>query len=213
MPEIERYAFGPYVLDAAQRLVLRGSDVVPLPPKAVEALVILVRAAGRVVGREELSAALWPDVYVSGNTLYQKIWLLRKALETSDAPVIETHARNGYRFVAPLRRMGSAPSPAGCWLFLGRTKFPLAKGDNVLGRDPECEVVVDLATISRRHAVIRVGEDDAVLEDLGSKNGTFRNEERVAKPMPLQHGDEVRLGEVRLTFRVSGRRETTKTIG
>jgi DNA-binding winged helix-turn-helix (wHTH) protein len=212
MAETERYAFGPFTLEAAQRLVLRGSSVVPLPPKAVDALVILVRAAGRVVGRKELSAALWPDVYVSDNSLHQKVWLLRKALEVEGTTVIETHARNGYRFVAPVRRLGDDETPAGPWLFLGSTRFPLEKGENVLGRDPDCEVVIDLPTVSRRHARIRVEADAARVEDLESKNGTFLNEERLGREgATLESGDVLTLGQVRLVFRPSGSRDATKT--
>ena len=56
--------------------------------------------------------------------------------------------------------------------------------------------------MSRRHARIVVGEGGATLEDLGSKNGTFRRGVRIEAPVPLADEDEFRLGQVSLTLRV-----------
>ena len=60
-----------------------------------------------------------------------------------------------------------------CRILWDSRTIPLAEGENLIGRDPEATVWVDSTTVSRRHAQIRVAEGAAILEDLGSKNGTY----------------------------------------
>ena len=102
------FAFGPYVLDTGERLLKRGDALVPLTPKALETLAALVRHGGRVVEKEELLKAVWPDTYVEERTLAQNIFTLRRALgEGGDdgQKYIETIPRRGYRFIAPVREL------------------------------------------------------------------------------------------------------------
>jgi pSer/pThr/pTyr-binding forkhead associated (FHA) protein len=66
--------------------------------------------------------------------------------------------------------------------------------------------------MSRRHARIVVTNGEAILEDLGSKNGTHVNGSRVATPCRLADGDEVRLGGVILTFRLGSPMSATETV-
>jgi SARP family transcriptional regulator, regulator of embCAB operon len=61
---------------------------------------------------------------------------------------------------------------------------------------------MDSPSVSRRHARIVVTGRDAVIEDLGSRNGTFVQGERVVSATPLHDRDEIRLGSVVLTFRI-----------
>ena len=77
----------------------------------------------------------------------------------------------------------------------------LAEGPNVIGREPPAGVVIPHPSVSREHARIEVEGDRAVLEDLGSKNGTWRSEMRLAGRVALANGDELRIGTVRLTYR------------
>ena len=65
--------------------------------------------------------------------------------------------------------------------------------------------------MSRRHARLIVDVNGALLEDLGSKNGTFVNDRRVAGPMPIVDGDQVRIGSLLFTFRIAQGTETTET--
>src|SRR4029078_12411064 len=71
-------------------------------PKAFEALVLLVQRQGRLIEKEELIAALWPDTFVEEANLEHHIWLLRKALDDTkeEERYIETVPKRGYRFVA-----------------------------------------------------------------------------------------------------------------
>ena len=96
--------FGDFTLDGAQRRLLRAGQDVYLPPKTFELLLYLVRNGGRVIPKDELLEALWPDVNVVENTLAQRIRELREALGEGahSARFIKTVPRVGYQFVAVL---------------------------------------------------------------------------------------------------------------
>src|ERR1051326_7475778 len=99
------YEFGRFRLDAAERLLLRGDEPVPLTPKVFGILLALVEQSGHIVEKDELMRQVWPDSFVEEGNLTQNVSLLRKALgETSDGkPYIETVARRGYRFAASVK--------------------------------------------------------------------------------------------------------------
>ncbi len=104
------FEFGPFVLDAAERRLLRDGEPVPLSPKAFETLLVLVERGGRLVGKEELMRALWPDHFVEDANLNHHVWALRKALGegAGGARYIETVPRHGYRFAAGVRELTDA---------------------------------------------------------------------------------------------------------
>ncbi len=98
------YAFGPFRLDVNQRLLVREGRAVPLTPKAVDTLLVLVQSDGRVVEKDELMQKIWPDTFVEEVNLAHHISVLRKALgenENGDR-YIQTVPRRGYRFIAPV---------------------------------------------------------------------------------------------------------------
>ena len=76
----KRYGFGPFELDAHDRLLTCQGEVVPLTPKALDTLLILVESGGHVVTKDELIERVWPDSFVEQNNLAQNISALRKAL-------------------------------------------------------------------------------------------------------------------------------------
>jgi DNA-binding winged helix-turn-helix (wHTH) protein len=92
--------FGPYRVDPDQRLLMRGQESVPLPPKAFETLLVLLRNNGRVVRKDDLMRMLWPDTFVEESNLSQHIYQLRKTLAPSaqDPQYIVTVPGTGYRF-------------------------------------------------------------------------------------------------------------------
>jgi DNA-binding winged helix-turn-helix (wHTH) protein/pimeloyl-ACP methyl ester carboxylesterase len=96
------YEFGPFQVDAAERLLLRDGEPVSLTPKAFDTLLILVENSGHALGKDELMRRVWPDTFVEENNLSQNISLLRKALGDG-AKYIETVPRLGYRFMAKVR--------------------------------------------------------------------------------------------------------------
>ena len=99
------YHFGPFLLDPDAHLLLRDGRSVPLPPKAFETLVILVRSKGNLLTKEELLNLVWSGSYVEENNLPQYISMLRKVLgeNGNGAKYIETVPRLGYRFVAEVQ--------------------------------------------------------------------------------------------------------------
>jgi serine/threonine-protein kinase len=105
------YEFGPFRLDPIDRLLWRQHDIVQLPPKAIDMLLLFVESGGRVLSKEDLMARLWPDTFVEEANLSHQVYKLRDALG-SDATYIETIARRGYRFAAPVkRRVEAGPMP------------------------------------------------------------------------------------------------------
>jgi DNA-binding winged helix-turn-helix (wHTH) protein len=194
--------FGPFELDTPRRQLTRDGRAIHLTPKAFALLQLLVAAAPRVVPKAEIHDALWPRTVVADTTLVGLVKEVRRALDdtAADTPIIRTAHRVGYAFEAPLAP--HAPSRgAQYWLVEGERRISLQNGENVVGRDPEATVWLDYASVSRRHARIVVTDGRAVLEDLGSKNGTTVGAERVAGARALRDGDCLEFGRVTLIFR------------
>jgi DNA-binding winged helix-turn-helix (wHTH) protein/TolB-like protein/Tfp pilus assembly protein PilF len=106
------FRFGPFRLDVDRRLLLRGSEIVPLRPRVFDTLVVLAERAGDVVSKEELLDAVWPDTVVEENNLSQNVLALRRALETDGSVRIETVPRRGFRLIADLEEELAPPRPA-----------------------------------------------------------------------------------------------------
>src|ERR1017187_2029587 len=103
--EAPAYAFGPFRLIPGERILRRGDQVLPLPPKAFETLLLLARNPGHLMRKEELMTALWPDSFVEEVSLASKISLLRKVLAEGGAgDYIQTVPKLGYRFLPPVTR-------------------------------------------------------------------------------------------------------------
>ena len=74
------YEFGCFALDVSNRLLLRDGEPVPLQPKALDTLLLLIERRGEVLTKDELLRQLWPDSFVEESNLSQNIYVLRKAL-------------------------------------------------------------------------------------------------------------------------------------
>jgi len=105
------FEIGAWRLEGAAAL-FRGDRRVRLGPKELETLLFLVGHHGRVVCRDELRRAIWPDVSVTDASLTRCVYLLRSALGEDGEAYIETVPRRGYRFVGPVRRVAADGSPA-----------------------------------------------------------------------------------------------------
>jgi len=103
------YEFGPYRIDPSTHQLLRGEQPVALTPKALEALLVLVRRSGTVVSKDELMKELWPDTFVEEANLAQHIAMIRKALgETAQSHrYVVTLPGRGYRFTEPVRTVSA----------------------------------------------------------------------------------------------------------
>src|SRR5262245_39709325 len=100
------YEFGPYRLDAAERLLSRDGEVVPLQPKVFDLLLALVERHGHLLEKDELMKAVWPDTVVEEVNLANNISILRKTISENGRRLIETVPKRGYRFVAEVREVG-----------------------------------------------------------------------------------------------------------
>ena len=201
--------FGAFTLDLDTRQLRTADHDVHLTPKAFELLAMLVMDRPKVLSKAVLQQRLWPETYVAEANLSNLVAEIREALD--DQPrtplFIRTAHGFGYAFCGTASVVKDAAPPAedrgpSCWLEWGTQRFPLSRGENVVGRDPDVGVRIDATTISRRHARIVVTDDGVTLEDAGSKNGTFREHERVTSPVTIADGDAIHFGSLLVTFRV-----------
>ncbi len=207
-----RLSFKDCLFDADTREVFRAGRPVPVSPKAFGLLEILIQRRPGAVSKDELHQLLWPDTFVSDANLPNLVGELRAALgDDSRSPrIIRTVPRYGYSFCAEAAgepRGRTHPCPYR--LIWGSREIALTLGENLLGRDENAVVWIDEAQVSRRHTRILVGESNAVLEDLGSRNGTRLRGEKVASAVGLADGDLISIGSASLVFRVL--RETAST--
>ena len=207
--------FGAFEFDAATRRLRRDSTDIHLPPKAFELLGLLLEAAPRVVTKRELYARLWPGGAVADATLVALVKQLRRALGDRDrrAPLIRTVHRVGYALESPAAGPADrAPARNECWLMVGSRRVLLVNGENLVGRDATAQVRLEDPVVSRLHARITVLPEGTQLLDLGSKNGTFCNSERLRdQPVTLRDGCAVAFGTVQATYRDSGGTAATQT--
>jgi DNA-binding winged helix-turn-helix (wHTH) protein len=106
------YEFGSFRLDPTERLLLKDGQPVPLTPKAFDLLVYLAERPGRLVEKQALMSALWPDAVVEETNLAYNVSALRKALGDGHEAehVIQTVPTRGYRFIAPIRERSTNDS-------------------------------------------------------------------------------------------------------
>lgn len=100
------YEFGAFRLDTEKNRLLRNGEIVPLTPKAVEILRVLVEHPGQLVERDDLMNSVWGDVAVEDGNLTVTVSMLRKALgeDSNGYKFIETVPRLGYKFVADVHQ-------------------------------------------------------------------------------------------------------------
>jgi serine phosphatase RsbU (regulator of sigma subunit) len=79
-------------------------------------------------------------------------------------------------------------------------RYDLVGNPIVLGRHPDCNVIIDVGAVSRHHAQVVAERDRFLIEDLNSRNGTFVNEQPVSGRQALNHGDRVRVCDITFTF-------------
>lgn len=108
------YEFESFRLDPANRLLTCAGKEVPLPGRAFEVLLLLVRRPGALVSKEELMATVWGGSFVEDSNLTVAISTLRRALQEDphDRRYIQTVARCGYRFIAEVRESWQTPRAA-----------------------------------------------------------------------------------------------------
>jgi hypothetical protein len=103
------------------------------------------------------------------------------------------------RLREPLEQARAA-RPARALLLVAGRRLVVAPEGAVIGRSRDCDVVLDDAGISRRHAHIRPTAQGWAIEDLRSTNGVLLNGERLRGSRPLQIGDRIELGSTEMVF-------------
>jgi hypothetical protein len=152
-------------------------------------------AVGERIGRYEILAPLGDDA--------------------THPTFVRTVHRFGYAFRDPTSQPDAArqvrrQNPRFRLVWAGR-RVGLADGEYILGRDPDLDLFLDAVDVSRRHARIIINGEDATIEDLESKNGTFIADDRVVAVTRLVDGNSIRVGSVQLTFTAVRSRGSTET--
>ena len=216
MSQVPRFQFGHFTLEVGARQLMRDGHIIHLSPKAFDLLHTLITHRPGVVSKDELNQRLWPDTFVSEVNLATLVAEVRRALgeDAANPRFIRTVHRRGYAFsgvaTEDLPQSESSIEALGAhWVVWEAGQVRLAKGDNLLGRGRGVTVWLDSPTISRRHAKIVVTGLNAMVEDLGSRNGTFVRGEKVTSPVPITDGDEIRVGSIVLRYRVNSGLATT----
>jgi len=212
-----RLVFGDCVFDPGTREVLRGGRAAALPQKAFSLLELLIARRPNAVSKEEIHEHLWPGTYVSDASVANLVADLRAALgdDARKPRAIRTVHRFGYAFRAEVKEAEARRTPTSgrvsCRILWDGREIHLRDGENVIGREPEAVVWIDDASVSRRHARIVVGADGAALEDLGSKNGTKLQGQKIREVSPLKDRDVIQIGPASMVLRVYRAAGTTET--
>ena len=144
-------SFGRFTLDDGARQVCRDGDPIHLSPKAFDLLALLVERRPDAISKSDLLDTLWPGTFVSDVNLAVLITEIREALgDRRTAPdFIRTVQRFGYAFSGNATPGRNTAAPASCWLSWGTQRAALIVGENMLGRDPEAGVLIDVVGVSR----------------------------------------------------------------
>jgi DNA-binding winged helix-turn-helix (wHTH) protein len=198
-----RLEYSEFTFDSETRELRRDGKPVALSPKAFQLLEILIESRPKALSKSQLHDRLWPSTFVVEANLSNLIGEVRRALD--DDPrrprFVRTVHRFGYAFrgeTVDLTR--SDTNGAVCRLVWAGGSATLRQGEHIIGRDSDSAVLLDSPSVSRRHARLRVADDHATLEDLGSKNGSCVGGRRVHGPVSVADGDVITTGIVELTF-------------
>jgi DNA-binding winged helix-turn-helix (wHTH) protein len=215
---MSRVSFGDFELDLDSRELRRGGRAVALAPKAYQLLEILVRNRPKALSKMALLERLWPGTFVVEKNLVNLVAEIRQSLldDPTHPRFVRTVHRFGYAFQVPPGDPSADNGTSNTATARFHLSWPdgrarLGEGEHVVGRDPDLELFLDSPGISRRHALIRIAGDEATVEDLGSKNGTFVGDRRLDSLTRLVDGDVIRVGSVRLTFNAIRRSASTRT--
>jgi DNA-binding winged helix-turn-helix (wHTH) protein len=106
---LQSYQFGEFTLDRARGCVLKAGKEIRLRPKVYETLKYLVEHPGRLIGKQELMQAVWPDAFVTDDSLVQCTLELRRALDDRSQQLLKTVPRRGYLFNAEVIQRETKP--------------------------------------------------------------------------------------------------------
>jgi Tol biopolymer transport system component len=175
------YEFGPFRLDLERRVFTRELQVLPLPPKTFDLLVLLAQSPGHAFSKQELMNGLWPHTFVEEANLSFQISVLRKALGEDGARWVQTVPKHGYRFSADVRATvpSDKTSPEPLSSTQGEPSSAMPKGSKT-------RVWVAGATITA--GLLMVGAFLTVVRE--PRTPTIRTSPALAVPLTAYPGDE-----------------------
>ena len=200
-----RLRFGDCVFDSDTREVSRDGQPIHVSPKAFALLEVLIERRPKAISKDEVHRLLWPGTFVSDANLPNLVAELREALgdDAQKPRIIRTVQRFGYAFHANAAAESAGPAtPLAFRLIWGDREIALHVGEHLIGREESAALWIDHELVSRRHARIVIVGSEAVLEDLGSKNGTLLRGNRIESPTRLTDEDLITIGPASMIFRV-----------
>jgi DNA-binding winged helix-turn-helix (wHTH) protein len=105
------YQFGEFTLNIVRGCVLKAGEEIKLRPKVYETLKYMVEHPGQLIGKQELMQAVWPDSFVTDDSLVQCTLELRRALDDRRQQLFKTVPRRGYLFTAEVIQCATQPDP------------------------------------------------------------------------------------------------------
>jgi DNA-binding winged helix-turn-helix (wHTH) protein len=224
------FRLGEWLVQPSLNRLTLGDRTVRIRPRLMDVLCFLARRNREVCSKDVIIAAVWAKPFMAESVLSRSVAEIRRVLgdDAAEPRFIETITKRGYRLIAPVELVGgrSARPDEGerepsrkaltlgehtCGLCWGEQEVALVEGENVIGRTRDAVVRISSTRVSRRHARIVVTGGRAVLEDLGSKNGTYLRGRRITRPVELSDGDEICFGRDVVVFRFCYPSGTTMT--
>jgi len=153
-------SFGPFSLSAAERLLKKADEPIPLGDRALDLLIALAERAGEVVTHKELISTVWPDVTVEEGNLRFQMATLRKALGDGRDGVryVSTVAGRGYCFVAPVTRSTAARTvPVTGIATTERVQKLPPRSARMVGRDDTVRALVEQLQVRRFVSIVGAG--------------------------------------------------------
>ena len=175
-----------------------------LTAKALDLLGLLVAKRPDAVPKKQIHHALWPDTFVSDVSVTTLIFEIRTAFgESARQPhFIRTVHGYGYAFQSDdAQSETDVRETPFCVIYDGR-EVNLRRGENLLGRSRDCRVRLDSTRVSRHHARITIEDDTALIEDCGSRNGTWVAGVKADGRVRLKDGDDIGVAGIRVVFRI-----------
>ncbi|HEX8618029.1 MAG TPA: winged helix-turn-helix domain-containing protein [Thermoanaerobaculia bacterium] len=211
-----RVRFDGFILDTDRKDLSRGGAAVRLTPRAFRLLSFLVAERPRAISKRDLLDHIWSGQIVEEANLKTLVLEIRTALEErgGTAKAIRTVYGFGYAFGSEaVDDTAVSAQERLVRVTVQERIISLPEGIHEIGRNANCAVFIDAASVSRVHARLHVGRETLVIEDNKSKNGTFVAGRRIAVPLQLARESQVRCGDVELTVeRMSGEPADTATI-
>mgnify|MGYP003587273388 CR=1 FL=1 len=187
--------------DGSRRLLHRGAEEIHLSPRGFRLLTLLLERHPDVVPKAELRGTLRPDGPETEGGLTALASEVRHALSRSGAEGVRLRTVRGFGYAieGPIEEV---PGRVRHVLVRGRQEVDLGPGVNTVGREREVAVRIGHRSVEHLHARIVVTDDEAELEDVAGRGSTYRGADPVVHRVVLHDGDEIRVGEVVLTYRL-----------